>query len=449
MGIESIANVIINIGGSGGIDRAGFNVPMIVGHHTKFTARTKTYSSQTALEDLITDGFSTHDPIYRKVQSVISSTPRPKTFILGKTTGTWTHKGTLTVVSDTPVAGDVYALSVKSPAGEITAISHTVTTETATAVATALAAALNAISGITSTSAAGVVSWESDDDNVEWILSGFNTKQLLYADTTIDPVDHPLAEDLAAIKVADNSWYGLILADAPSNARNIAVATWTETQEKVFFALTRDSINQDDTNVNSLAYLTRAADYFRTNVMYSEDFSTGADSAWVGEGFPYDPGSSTWAYKTLAGVTVDPLDEDGQAGILKNNANIYIRVAGASVTMNGTTASGEWIDVIIFRDYLVARLRESFLGLLKNNRKIPYTNKGRELILSAILAVLQTGVAVGGLDDSEEYKPWASGPDVSEIDVADRAARHFPRIKFGARLAGAVHTIDIVGELMV
>ena len=74
------------------------------------------------------------------------------------------------------------------------------------------------------------------------------------------------------------------------------------------------------------------------------------------------------------------------------------------------------------------------------------------LIASEIYAVLQQGVAVGGLlpgDGADIPAPTVIVPKVADQDPLDRAARHFPGITASARLAGAIHSTEISVTLSV
>lgn len=78
-------------------------------------------------------------------------------------------------------------------------------------------------------------------------------------------------------------------------------------------------------------------------------FSRTADSefpeaAWVGTQIVEVPGSNTWEYKKLAGVTVSRLT-DNEVNILESRGyNYYIPVKGANITRRGKVAEGEWVD---------------------------------------------------------------------------------------------------------
>ncbi len=103
-------------------------------------------------------------------------------------------------------------------------------------------------------------------------------------------------------------------------------------------------------------------------------------------------------------------------------------------------ASGEWIDAIRGRDWLVARLRERIVLHLQNAPKIPYTQTGAESLGNDVDAQLKEGIGQGYLASEPEY--IVTVPDVSTISDADKIARTLPDISFEATLAGAIHIVD-------
>ena len=108
---------------------------------------------------------------------------------------------------------------------------------------------------------------------------------------------------------------------------------------------------------------------------------------------------------------------------------------------------GEWIDVMVFVDWLEARLRERIWFRLANSKKIPYTQAGATILETEVRAQLREGIRVGGLADSPA--PVVNVPDVTTIAPNLRAQRIFDGIEFEARLAGAIHFVSIAGRVTV
>jgi hypothetical protein len=192
----------------------------------------------------------------------------------------------------------------------------------------------------------------------------------------------------------------------------------------------------------------KSAAYARTMGIYHPSNGAFADAAWVGRCLPLDPGSETWAHKTLKGVTATRITPTWRTNILNKKGNVYETIAGRNITEFGTVADGEYFDVVRFVDWLKARIAERVFSTLTDqaNSKIPYTNRGIALIVGDVRAVLKSGVAVGGLVEDTIV---VSAPRAEDVDPADKAARLLKNVIFTATLQGAIHTAQIKGTVTV
>ena len=248
---------------------------------------------------------------------------------------------------------------------------------------------------------------------------------------------------LNAIQLVDDDWYGLVV-ETVTEADILAIAAWVQARVKLFGALSRDAAVIAATAGNVLEDLVNGA-FFRSPLLYSNDTNSHAFAAWFGRQLPQPPGSTNWAYKTLAGVTVDDLNTTQQNNVTNNRGSIYIQVAGINQTQFGRTNDGDWIDVIRGADFIQARMQENVLFRLANTEKIPFTNDGIAVIQNEMEAVLITARDVNGI--ITDYVIEA--PDVSEVPVIDRGNRFLSNMKFTATLAGAINTTQIRGTLQL
>ena len=262
-----------------------------------------------------------------------------------------------------------------------------------------------------------------------------------------DSGDADVAASMAAIQNEDNSWYG-VAVDQAMASDFAAIAAWVESANRFSVLWTTDPNTYDATKSTDLASTLKALSYDRTAVIWHAQPSDGADypdAAWMGEGFPYDPGTSTWAYKTLKGVKPDNIS--GKETTLQNkNCNYYSEVGGVNITQEGKVASGEWIDIIIGTDWIEARLREAVYSALVNNRKIPYDDSGITLIEGLVKGVLNQAAAAGILQADSIV---VTVPRYADIPQADKIARKLPDVKFTALYQGAIHRTTINGTISV
>ncbi len=264
----------------------------------------------------------------------------------------------------------------------------------------------------------------------------------------IDSQDADLATSMAAIQAEDNSWYGVALDQALASSQQ-ALAAWIEANKRFSIMWTTSPDTYDATKDTDLASVLKGLAYDRTAVIFNEVPAAGddyPDAAWMGEGFPYDPGSSTWAYKTLKGVTKSNITPAKETVLQSKNCNYYSEVGGVNVTQEGKVASGEWIDIIIGTDWIEARLREAVYSAFVNNRKIPYDDSGITLIEGLVKGVLNQAAAAGILQADSIV---VTVPRYADIPQADKLARRLPDVKFTALYQGAIHRTTINGTISV
>lgn len=74
---------------------------------------------------------------------------------------------------------------------------------------------------------------------------------------------------------------------------------------------------------------------------------------------------------------------------------------------------------------------------------MPFTERGGAILETELRAALLRAIDAGILADDTEIT--IEIPKVSEISANDRANRIFKTIRFTARLAGAIHYVEIRG----
>lgn len=261
---------------------------------------------------------------------------------------------------------------------------------------------------------------------------------------------NPVATDLTNINNANSNWYALIATtrDAPTVK---AIAAWVETRIKLFGTASSDLaiINVPaGTDTTSIAAFLNQGGYVRTFVMYHQDANDDyPEAAWFGAVLPLDPGSETWAFKTLNSISASNITTTQQNNALNKKANIYTFVAGVNITQNGTVAQGEYIDVVRGIDWLQARIQESVFSVLVQNPKVPYTDSGIAVIQAQVMQVLQQGVNNNFL--TADPAPTCTVPRASSVPAIDKTNRILRNVRFQATLAGAIHAVRISGTISV
>lgn len=419
------------------VSQEGFGTPLIAGYHTYWSERVRTFSEPDEMT-VAPLSMPTDHPIYKAAVALKSQRPTPPQFKVGRRIGTVTH--TVRLTPSTPVAGEVYSLKVDDQEVSVTADG----TPTVAEVTAALATAITALAGVTATDNTSNVSSAGDTAGALHTYTELSSN-LAIKDITANP-STTIQTDLAAIRAYDADWYGLLL-DSNSEAEILAAAAWAETQTVLFFASTADSEAKDGNVTNDVASDLKSAGYHRTVLLYHHVPSEYAAAAWAGRMLPKAPGSATWANKSLAGVSKSPLG-DTERGVLKGkNANYYVDVKGIGFTLDGRAASGRYIDITHGMDWFDARTAERVVAMLANNDKVPYTDKGAELVRAQVLGQILEGITNTVIDGDSPYS--VTVPKVADVNPNDRIARTLPNVKFAFVLQGAVHKVQISGTVRI
>lgn len=186
------------------------------------------------------------------------------------------------------------------------------------------------------------------------------------------------------------------------------------------------------------------------NTATVEKLSGGAESfagAWASSRISQDPGSTSWKFGELSGITADALTETQQTNLELYNGNHYLTYGGAKLPAQGKLANGRFIDVQQGADWISVNMTADIFDLLQNTapKKIPYTDKGLEQIAGTVRSRLRLAVDAGIL--AEDPAPAVTVPKTSTQASIDKAARVVRGISFTGTLAGAVHKVVLTGQV--
>lgn len=254
------------------------------------------------------------------------------------------------------------------------------------------------------------------------------------------------ADALTAIKNYDNNWYGLVVTSRVA-ADILAVAAWVETERKVYSAASGDAGIIDAGVTNDIASQLQDLSRDRTFLHYSASADEYPDAAWLGKMLPTDPGSATWMFKTLSGIVPANISESQTLALLAKNCNLSQVIGGVKITREGKVASGEFIDIIVGLDWFHARLTERIYGMLVRRPKVPYTDAGLASIEAQIKAQFRDAVTVGLANGDEPL--LLTIPKARDIDTNLKAIRRVEGIKFCFTLAGAIHSVEVQGSVIL
>lgn len=412
---------------SAAVTQTNFNVPLFVSAHTKFAERARSYSSLRA----VSEDFAPTDTAYVAAQRLFGQELTPSRVVIGR------RLVPSSTVSVSTAAAGTYTLTINDTPFAFVATGSS----TAIQIATGLRAAyqVTPITGVTVT------------DNLDGTLTvastvGYSLEVSQNMSQANSPSTESWVTSLNAITTVDNSWYALMI-ESHLEADVLAVAAEIEATKKIFATSSQSTDVKTTVTTDTFSKL-KALGYQRTFGLYSATADLEfPEAAWVGYQLQEQPGSNTWAYKALSGSTVSVLIDTESTNILNKNASTYEAVGGLNSTIGAKMFGGEWIDVIIFVDWLESRMKERLWSRMRNSKKIPYTAAGAAIIEAEIRGQLNDGIRVGGLAPSPA--PTVDVPDVLTLSTTARAQRVFEGIRFEARLAGAIHFVKIRGTVTV
>lgn len=441
--IDRIVNVQISLN-TNGVSKEGFSTMLVFGTHANNLNRVTTYTN---INDLINDGFSTDDPIYRAVSAAFSQTPRPRQVKVGRRQVEEVNLSVNNVKDNTDYTITVSSKDTDGTVDEEAYKYNSQTSATATKIVEGLQALMASDTAVTATVSGEKLQLTAKSGKSFAIKISSN----LSAELT-EPTEE-IADTMSAVMASDSDFYGIVLASRDKDDI-MAMAEWVETQTKLFGTSTAEQGAKDSETDTDLLSMLKAKNYYRTFAFYHEL----ADSEYLEAGvmarcFAIEPGGETWANKVLSGLTADNLTETEYLAISGKNGNTFETFRNKSITQNGKVAGDEWIDVIRFRDWLQEEITVNVFNLLINSDKVPYTDAGIALVENQIRQALLLGQRRGGIapteydeDNNENLGFTIEMPLAANIPANTKAQRLLEDVNFTARLAGAIHVVEITGS---
>nr|DAY61019.1 MAG TPA: tail sheath protein [Caudoviricetes sp.] len=239
-------------------------------------------------------------------------------------------------------------------------------------------------------------------------------------------------------KVAGEAWRQLVVVgELPEEQSKADIASWIEaTKDKMYFA-----------TVETAAELSALGEGKRTIGFVHKD--PVAVAALVGEAAGREVGSFT--YKNLILNGIEPMTDIDVDAVTSAKGITFVTKAGDNVTSEGKVLADEYIDIIDSEDYIITNLENRTQKALNNVGKIPYDNNGIAMLESVAVNVMMDAYSKGMIATD------ADGNAMYEVDYAlreetseeDRAIRKYVGGRFKFTLAGAVHEVQINGEIAI
>lgn len=445
--------------------------------------RIRSYSN---IEGVAQD-FGTTAPEYKAAALFFGQSPQPAILYIGRWAQTATsgliHGAVLSaaeqvISSWTAITNGSFNVTIDGTVKNVTSLNFSAVTNlngVASAITTALASA-------------GTCTWDGErftitsattgaTSTVSYVTSGgtgtsIATKLKLVTSIASPPVDGIAAETLLAAvsDLADmsNDWYGLTVATTtpPADADHIAVAGYIEAagQSHIYGVTITNSSVLSSTVTTDLASVLQDANYKRTFTQYSSSSPYAAASLY-GRAFTVDftanNSTITLKFKQEPGVTAETLTESQAATLKAKNCNVFVAYNNdTAIIQEGVMANGYFFDEVHGTDWLQNDIQTSVYNLLyTSTTKIPQTDAGINQIATTIEASLgravNNGLVAPGIWNADGFGALSRGqalpkgyyvyvPAVASQSQADREARKAPTIQCAIKLAGAVHSANVI-----
>lgn len=418
------------------IKTPGFGIVLIADYHTRFSELIRFYTDTAGM---LSDGFTVNDGAYKAAQVAFSQNPQPKKIAIGRRQ----LAPDLTVVL-TPVAVNSkdYVVKVTDKLGASGVATYTSdSTATLAEISAGLKTQIDALGlAVVTTDLTGSLQIKSAGAGQYFSVAPANFNLLTAKETHADP---GIASDLANIRLADDSWYGLSLTTM-SDAEVSAAATWAEANGILY----GQGVSGGDvigSGSGDIASTLKTASDFRTLTFWHSDTGAHAGVGALAKFLPLDPGSAAMAFKQIAGVASMNLNATQITNLLNKNCNFIAPAGGLSIAYPGKVAAGEWIDIIRDRDAFVADLQTGVFLAQVNANKIAFTDRGINSLEGAVRASVTRFTSNGFIAD--DTAPVFIVPKSKDVATNDRANRTLNGLQFSARVAGAILVTNVTGTL--
>ncbi len=203
--------------------------------------------------------------------------------------------------------------------------------------------------------------------------------------------------------------------------------------------------------VSSLEEVNNLGKLERTVAIVYSDENSAVEGAIIGATAGLEAGSFTYKNIILKGIIPEKFADTQLDNIHAAGAISVVKKAGDIVTSEGLVLSGEYIDVVDSRDWIIRNITYNAQKILNKNPKISFTNVGISQLENAVTNVLSQAFKAGMIAEDENKAPLyvTDFATREETPIEDRNNRKYNGGKFRFELAGAIHEAKINGTLEI
>ncbi len=274
---------------------------------------------------------------------------------------------------------------------------------------------------------------------------------------------------LAAVTLFDGNygqiWYAVTVLGAV-DADVLAIAPYIEgsNNRHMLAATTQEAAVLNTTDTTSLPYLLAQAAYRHTCVQYSSSNPYAVVSMLariLTTDYTANNSVITLMYKQEPGIVAENINVSQIDALESKNCNVFAAYNNNTAIIEpGVASSGDFLDTVIGTDALALDIQADVYNFLYTSpTKIPQTDDGNHSVANVISnrlsAYKDNGLLAPGIWQQTGFGTLATGdylstgyyvyaPPIALQGQTDRAARKSVTFQVAAKLAGAIHTVDIL-----
>ena len=261
------------------------------------------------------------------------------------------------------------------------------------------------------------------------------------------------------------SWYAVVVLDAVDNDHTVIAPYIEGSVNRHFYGVATQEagvLNASDTT--SIPYLLKQGAFKHTGTQWSSSNPYAVISMLariLTTDYTANNSVITLMYKQEPGITAESLNTTQINALEAKNCNVFVSYNNNTAIIEpGVAASGDFIDTVIGTDWLALSIQTDVYNFLYTSpTKIPQTDEGNHSIANVISSRLSqakdNGLLAPGIWNSNGFGSLSTGdfmptgyyvyaPPIASQNETDRSKRKSVTFQVAAKLAGAIHTVDIL-----
>ncbi|ECH3816454.1 DUF3383 domain-containing protein [Salmonella enterica] len=393
------------------------------------------YRVYTSADDAASDGMSGDNLL--AVQAYFSQSPSPDTLVVGDFSAAYSK--TMIKLTGVPVAGA--PATTKATIGYVKGSEYRYAKFNGTAWSGSAGATADIIAD------SGAEGQFLVDGRIVYLEGA----EVVHKSSTA--LSSAVSSAVAAIKNQYNKFFMSMTTSRDLSIQK-AIADWTESQidKMAVFIDDYSSPTWATDSITKYNHDKNMAGSFAVSTKREKNF---LDAALAGRCLVMQPGSETWALKTLNSAQADDFTETDYQKIQALNGNTFEDYgSGITVTYPGTCGDGESIEVVRFCYWQADRMQKDLATLFVNRNKIGHDMPGYEVVCNKMESSLKAGQTAGGIIENftDENGDLIRGfevvrPTMAEVSATQRIKGDLT-VKFKFYLRYAIKHVDAIGSAM-